>query len=527
MREDSVHDAASLTPMKELEQLLSLFVAAVALAAAARRAGAPYPVFLAIGGALLALLPITQPFTLPPELVLALFVAPVLLDAAFDASPRDLRDNWAPVAGLVVVAVGLTTVAVAVVARALVPGLPWAPAVALGAVVAPPDAVAATAVLRPLRPPQRLLTILEGESLLNDASALLIYRLAVGAVAAGGFSIASVAPTFLLGVAGSLVVGPALGWFTSWWLPRVEHVPSAIILQFVSTIGVWILAEAIGLSGVLTMVAYASTAARYAPWRTPARTRIPTYAVWDTVVFALNIFAFIFIGLQLRPILSTLDPSERDRYVGVALAVFVTVIMVRLAWQMSFNAVLRWRDRRFGFHPPRPMLQATVGSGLVIGWAGMRGIVSLAAALALPADFPFRDLIVLTAFAVVLGTLTLQGLTLKPLLCWLKLRDGDPIGREVEAARERALQAGLASFADDHSPLADAVRHEFTAHLSRSTQADGWRDGERDVHLDLHRTALDAARQVVLTMRTNEEIGDEAFHLVEEELDWLEMAARE
>src|SRR6188474_1810350 len=184
--------------MSQLEQLLVLFVAAVILAAAARRVGAPYPVFLAIGGAVLAFLPMAPELTLPPELALALFVAPILLDAAYDASLRDLRDNWAPVTSLVVFAVGLTTIAVAVVARALVPELPWAPAIALGAIVAPPDAVAATAVLRPLQPPHRILTILEGESLLNDASALLIYRLAVASVGVSGFSVADAAPAFLL-----------------------------------------------------------------------------------------------------------------------------------------------------------------------------------------------------------------------------------------------------------------------------------------------------------------------------------------
>ncbi|HET6956433.1 MAG TPA: cation:proton antiporter, partial [Vicinamibacterales bacterium] len=168
--------------MKELEVLVGLVLAAVMLAALARRVGAPYPVFLALGGAILAFVPGAPKFSVLPEVALALFVAPVLLDAAYDASPRDLRDNWAPVTSLVVFAVSLTTIAVAVVARALLPGLPWAPAIALGAVVAPPDAAAATAVLRPLRPPHRILTILEGESLLNDASALLIYRLAVGAV---------------------------------------------------------------------------------------------------------------------------------------------------------------------------------------------------------------------------------------------------------------------------------------------------------------------------------------------------------
>jgi monovalent cation/hydrogen antiporter len=510
--------------MRELEQLLALFTAGVILAALARRAGAPYPVFLALGGALLAFVPGAPSFTVRPELALALFVAPVLLDAAFDASLRDLRDNWAPVTGLVVFAVGLTTIAVAAVTRALMPEMPWAPAIALGAVVAPPDAAAATAVLRPLRPPHRLLTVLEGESLLNDASALLIYRLAVGAVAAHGFSPAAVAPTFLIAVAGSLAVGPVLGWLVLRLLNRIRHVPTAIILQFVTTFGVWILAEQIGLSAVLTMVCYAMSVARTAPERTPAQIRIPTYAVWETVVFALNVLAFIFIGLQIRPILDSLEAADRGRYFIVAGAVLVTVILVRLAWHMSFNFVIRWRDRRYGFNPPRPMLRPTVGSGLVISWAGMRGIVSLAAALALPASFPYRDLIVLTAFAVVLGTLAIQGLTLKPLIRSLDLCDDDPVGRELRTARERALRAGLATLARADSPVAEAVRQEFTAHLAPDHGSSGAAATQRAAHTELHRGALHAARQAVHAMRASHEIGDDAFHEIEEELDWLEMA---
>ena len=510
--------------MRELEGLLSLVVAAVILAAVARRVGAPYPVFLALGGALLAFLPGAPSFTVPPELALALFVAPVLLDAAYDASPRDLKDNWAPVTGLVVFAVGLTTVVVALVARTLMPAMPWAPAIALGAVVAPPDAAAATAVLRQLRPPHRILTILEGESLLNDATALLIYRLAVGAVAANGFSVGAVAPTFLLAVAGSLVAGPVLGWLFLWLTERVQHVPTAIILQFVGTFGVWMLADRVGLSGVLTMVCFAITVARTAPERIPARIRIPAYAVWETVVFVLNIVAFIFIGLQIRPILESLDPADRARYFVVAGTVLLIVIVVRLAWHMSFNAVVRWRDRRLGFHPPRPMLRPTIGSGLIISWAGMRGIVSLAAAMALPPAFPYRDLIVLTAFSVVLGTLVLQGLTLKPLLRALDLHDDDPVGRELGAARERALRAGLESFEHDRSSVAEAVRQEFAAHLASTSAAPEPGDATRPVHSEIHRGALQAARRAVLAMRANDEIGDDAFHRMEEELDWLEMA---
>ena len=510
--------------MRELEVLVGLILAAILLAAAARRVGAPYPVFLALGGAILAFVPGAPSFSVLPELALALFVAPVLLDAAYDASPRDLKDNWAPVAGLAVVAVGLTTLGVAVVVRALIPTMPWAPALALGAVVAPPDAAAATSVLRELKPPHRILTILEGESLLNDASALLIFRLAVGAVAAQGFSVGAVAPTFLIAVVGSLVAGPVLGWLSLQLMDRVEDVPTAIILQFVITFGVWIVADRIGLSGVLTMVCYAMSVARTAPERVAARIRIPSYAVWDTVVFLLNVLAFIFIGLQIRPILASLDPSARDQYFAAAGAVLVTVIVVRLAWHMSFNAVVRWRDRRFGFQPPRPMLQPTIGSGLVISWAGMRGIVTLAAALALPEAFPFRGVIVLTAFSVVLGTLILQGLTLKPLLRALNLQDNDPVGHEVSEARARALRAGLAEFEHDTSPAANAVREEFTAHLGSVEDDPAQGDDNQLAHNDIHRRALHAARQAILTMRANDEIGDDAFHRLEEELDWIEMA---
>jgi NhaP-type Na+/H+ or K+/H+ antiporter len=195
-----------------------------------------------------------------------------------------------------------------------------------------------------------------------------------------------------------------------------------------------------------------------------------------------------------------------------------------VAWHMSFNAAIRWRHRRFGFHPPRPMLRPTVGSGLVISWAGIRGIVSLAAAMALPPMFPYRDLIVLTAFFVVVGTLAIQGLTLKPLLRALDLRDDDPVGRELALARERALGAGLASFADEQSPVAYFVRREFIARLAHERPSAHAGGATGSAHTEMHRGALKAARQAVLAMRANDEIGDDAFHQIEEELDWLEMA---
>jgi NhaP-type Na+/H+ or K+/H+ antiporter len=239
------------------EWLIGLLLGAVLLSALARRIKVPYPTFLAIGGMLLAFVPSGPSWTLEPDLALALFVAPVLLDAAFDTSVRDLRNNWLPVSTLVFVAVGLTTAAVAVLVHWLLPDMPWAAAIALGAIVAPPDAAAATAILRQINLPYRILKILEGESLLNDASALLIYRVAVGAAAVQHFKWSEFAPSIVLALAGSLVAGYLFARTSMLLTRRITDAPSSIIVQFAGTFTVWIVAEHIGLSG-----AHAGAAAR-------------------------------------------------------------------------------------------------------------------------------------------------------------------------------------------------------------------------------------------------------------------------
>lgn len=507
--------------MHTFEALLGLLLAAVLLAALARRAGVPYPVFLAVGGALLAFVPGSPAFSIEPRLALALFVAPVLLDAAFDASPRDLRQNWVPLVNLVVLGVAVTTAAVALVVHLLVPGIPLAAAIALGAIVSPPDATAATAILRHVRPPHRLLTILEGESLLNDASALLIYRLAIRALTADAFTVRTIVPTLVTVIIGSIVVGRVLGWVVIRLTRDIRDAPTSIIVQFISTFGVWIVAEQIGLSGVLTMVCYALAVARPASAMIPARMRIPSYAVWETAVFVLNVLAFVFIGLQIRPILTALDPSVRARYLLVAAAVLFTVITVRIAWAIVYYAMVKATTRGVATRP-----LPSIPGVLVVGWAGMRGIVTLAAALALPMEangkaLPFRGLIILTSFAVVLGTLVIQGLTLGPLLQRLHLQDDNPVDREVASARERALNAALTTLDAINSESARLIRQEFTSHLrqGRGETADAGADHER-----IHKSALAAARQTIFDMRANDEIGDDAFHRLEQEFDWMEMA---
>jgi monovalent cation/hydrogen antiporter len=249
---------------------------------------------------------------------------------------------------------------------------------------------------------------------------------------------------------------------------RIADAPSAIIVQFAGTFTVWIVAEQIGLSGILTIVAYAITIARTAPARTPARLRVPAYAVWGTVVFVLNVLAFMLIGMQLRPILARLDEPLRSQYLLIAAAVLGVVILTRVVWVMFYNTVLRFVIARRGFHPRRPTAAPTLQGGLVVAWCGMRGIVTLAAAFALPEGFPFRDLILLTAFAVVLGSLVIQGLTLRPLIAMLRLKDDNPVATEVARARAVAYRAALDEIDGDPSEEAEILRLEYRALLLRA-----------------------------------------------------------
>jgi len=506
------------------EWIIALLLGAVALSAMARRIKVPYPTFLAIGGALLAFVPSSPSWTLEPHLALALLVAPVLLDAAYDTSLRDLRSNWVPVTTLVVVAVGVTTAAVAAVTRSLMPDMPWAAAVALGAIVAPPDAAAATAILSQVRLPYRIIKILEGESLLNDASALLIYRVAIGAVSVEHLTWGELAPTVVLTLAGSIVFGYGCARLSLALLTRISEAPSAIIVQFASTFTVWIAAERLGLSGILTIVVYAFTIAQTAPARMPARLRVPSYAVWDTVVFILNVLAFILIGLQLRPVWTRLDDDVRWHYGLAAGCVLLTVILVRVCWVMLYGTVLRTLVARGLFQPRNPRMTPSLKGGLVVAWCGMRGIVTLAAAFALPEQFPYRDFILLAAFAVVLGSLVLQGLTLRPLILMLQLKDDNPVAAEVARARAAAYRAALDEIDGDASAEAEILRLEYRAILLRAAGDGGIASGELPAD-PLRRRAIAAARRCLLMLRESEEIGDDAFHRLEEELDRAELSA--
>ncbi len=506
------------------EILIGLLIGGAVLTALADRIGAPYPVLLALAGAALAVAPVTVPgIRLDPELAMALFIAPAIVDAAFDASPRDLRENWIQISSLVLVAVLLTVAAVAVVARRLVPDLPWSAAVALGAVVAPPDPVCASAVLGRLSPPRRLLVILEAEGLLNDASALLVYRLAIGAMLGTALTAGGAVPLLLASTVGSVALGWAFARAYLWLTRRVNDLAIAVVTQFVGTFAVWILAERLGASAVLTTVAYAVVIARRVPMR-GAEIRRGSLAVWQVAVYVLNALAFILVGLQLQEIGHGLNGRFA---LAFGLAVLATVIVVRLAWTFAYNALARLVDRVRLPPERRTPVGRSYRSALVVGWSGMRGLITLATALALPfagdpARFPHRDLLIVAAFSVVLGTLVIQGLTLGPLLRWLALTDDGRVERERGFARQEATRAALDALVGVNEPEAAILRREYTVMLDDEAA----RALRPAVFGRLRMRAIAAERARLLALRRTRAIGEDAYKTLEEELDWAEGNAR-
>ncbi|MBZ9672897.1 cation:proton antiporter [Mesorhizobium sp. ES1-3] len=504
--------------MALFELTLVLLLAAVALTALSRRLEIPYPSLLALAGVAIAFVPGAPVIEIDPELALALFIAPVLLDAAYDMSLRDLKRYRLSLVLLALGAVVFTTVVVAFVGWKMA-GLPVAAAVALGAIVAPPDAVAASAVLGQFRVPYRLTAILQGESLLNDATALLIYRLAVSA-ALGSIMLSNAIPVILLSTIGSLVAGYVLGRVSLLTLTRIDDAASSTVVQFAGTFGVWILADRLGLSAIITIVVYAITIARSAPRRMSARRRVSTYSVWESAVFVLNVLAFVLMGLQARSIVGRLSGDGQGGVFLFAATVLVVVILARLVWVASYVAIIRWfaRDGE-GQQGDAPTFRGAV----LVGWCGMRGLVTLVVAIALPAGFPGRDPIVLAAFAVVLGTLVLQGMTLKPLLRILNFERDTSIDREVAQARVAVMQAALDVLSRKTSGAAAVVREQYEA---QRQIAENPEDAQAATEYDrLRLYAINRQRDTLEELRSNGTIGDEAYHRLEEEIDWAELAA--
>lgn len=504
--------------MTFFESLLALLAVAILLLQVSRRIGLPYPAMLAAAGVGLGLIPGAPQIMLDPHTALALFIAPVLVDAAFDFPVNAVWRLWRPLFALAVVAVVISAAAVAALGVAFA-GLPIYAALALGAIVAPPDAAAATAILGSVSMPRRSVAVLKGESLLNDASALLLFSAALSLHDHAGIDNLL---ALRLGVAapGAVLFGIALARLFRLITPLVTGTLGGNLLEFVTAFSVWIIADRLGLSPVLCLVAFAMTIARSSALSTRPRMRIHSFAVWDTAVFLLNVLAFLLMGLQARRIVADMSPERLREAAAFALAVVACLVVVRMAWVLIYNRLAhRFRALRGDIEP------ASLRQGVLIGWCGMRGLVTLATAFALPTDFPQRDLIVLTAFAVVLATLVIQGLTLAPLVRLLKLDGETGLTPELNAARADLAAAALATLDGKTGPAAEHWRwaFEITRNATLEPPDPGPLEAKRSVGL----AALRRQRERLEELRAEQRVGADAFLILQEELDFTEVTLSE
>jgi len=513
-----------------VELVTLLFIAVIGFSAVARRLVLPYPILLVIGGLLLALVPGLPPVRLDPEIVFFLFLPPILWAAAYFTSFRDFRANVRPIALLAIGLVLATTAAVAVLAHTLVPGLSWAGAAALGAIVSPPDAVAAVAILRRLRLPRRLLVILEGESLVNDATALVLYRTAVGAMVTGTFSLGDAVGQFVIagvgGVAIGLAVAAAAGLAIRWARDSLTEIAITLLAPYIA----WSLGERAHASAVLACVAGGILLRRYFSSAVPPATRLQARAVWDLLIFALNGVIFILIGLQLRTLAQSVPPGQLRALIWQGLLVSLAAIVTRLVWV----PIATWLPRRIPSiraRDPMPPWRAVA----VIAWAAMRGIVTLAAALALPlttADgrpLPYREHIILLAFVVILVTLVLQGLSLGPVVRALDIPEDSTLEREEIHARHRAVKAGLdrlARLEQQGGPVAEplaTLRHQYETRAQKIAERAAGQPPSSSLEEAAFKRArhetLNAERFVLIQLRDQGEISDEVLLELERELD--------
>jgi Na+/H+ antiporter len=513
--------------LHEIEPLLlALMVAVAGLSILARLVRVPYPILLVLGGLVIGFVPGMPAVELPPELVLVAFLPPLLYWAGFFSSPRDLRADARAISLAAVGLVLATTVAVAVAAHAVVDGLTWPAAFALGAIVSPTDPLAATAIARRLGVPRRLITVLEGESLVNDATALVAYRVAVAAAVSGSFVAWQAGLRFLVGAAGGVVVGLLVGWLVAEVRRRLDDPVVEIVISVVTGYVAYLPAELLDVSGVLAAV----TAGLYVGWRAPElaspSTRLLGFSFWEVMVYLANAVLFILVGLQLQPILSALGGTAVAVLVARAALVSAVVIVVRLGWVFSTPYLVRLLDRR------RSQVLRRVGARerMVIGWSGMRGAVSLAAALALPDDFPMRNLILFLTFAVILATLVLQGLTLPTLIRRLRVTGDGAEEREELRARMAATEAALDRL--DELAGEDWTRDDTVARLHGlfefrrrrlKARAGIWEDdGAEDRSLAYQRLVhelLVAQRQAIVRLRNQGAISNDVMHRIERELD--------
>jgi len=514
------------------ELILICLVAVALLAIVARKIDVPYPILLTVAGGLLALVPGLPAIHLEPHLVFDLFLPPLLYPAAVYTSWRDFRSNLRSILPLAIFLVLLTMAACAYLVHVLT-GLPLAVGFVFGALISPPDAVAALAVTKDLKVPRKIIVILEGESLVNDATSFISFRFAVAAVLTGSFSLGQASLQFLLVAAGGIAVGLATGWLATQVQKRLDDPPVQTMFSLLTPYVAYFSGEKLHVSGILAVV----IAGIYYGWRAPrvlsGRMRLQAVPVWQMVVFILNGILFMLIGLQLPQAIHALPPGSAMSVAKLGVLVLLVIVLVRFVWMFGANYLVRLWNRVFHHRNP-PLWKHTA----FIAWTGMRGADSLAGALAIPfvladgAPFPGRDLILLLTFCVIFGTLVVQGLTLKPLVRWLKIVDDHVPEKEERLARLKANEAALARIEDMGSSSqarpesVERLRSEYADRIRQLSKEASHEEGVRRLFSrdfeELAREALETERDTVIALRNEESINDEVLRRIQHDIDLAE-----
>ena len=517
--------------MQLLEVTLFLLLCAVALGWLARHFHFPYPIALVIGGGALSFVPGLPKLEFDPQFILVLVLPPILYQAALMTSWRDFKANIRPIGLLAIGLVIVTTLAVGATLKVLVPDIPWAAAFVLGAIVSPPDAVAATAILSRLNVPRRVVTVLEGESLVNDASGLVLYKFAVAAVLTGMFSLADATLQFAGMSLGGIVMGVGIAWLFIAIHRHLGDVFIEVLMAMAAPYVAYMLAESLHVSGVLAVVAAGLVRGRYAPAIVSAEMRIVGRSMWNMLVFLLNSLIFILIGLQLSGVGERLVGYGVAQLMAYGATISLVAVVVRFVWIYPLTHVPRMvMGAAFRQRYPAPPRAET----FIMSWCGMRGIVSLAAALALPltlADgtpFPHRDLIIFLTFVVIAVTLVLQGLTLAPLIRQLHVGE-DWVHQEEHRQARLALSAAAAAAIDGAARAGNIPDHitarihaEFAEKINEAAPAREAVSTGAELAQRLRRAAISAERRELIRIWRDNQISDDVLHHLEEDLDYQE-----
>jgi CPA1 family monovalent cation:H+ antiporter len=515
--------------MDALFAVLAITVAIALLFEIARRIQVPYPSLFVLGGLALGFVPGLPKIQLEPDLVLLVFLPPLLFEAAFSTPARDLKTDVWPIVRLASVLVLLTMGTVGLVGHFVI-GLDWAAAFTLGAILGPTDAIAATSVFRRLGIARRAATLVEGESLFNDATALVAYRtFLLAATGAASFAVVDAVAGFAAAVVGGIAIGVLVGIAASVLLRWLDDPPVEVLLSLVIPFAAYLPADVLGVSGVLAAVTTGLIVGSRIGTILSPNSRILWQSTWKMVGFALNGFAFVLVGLELPEVLAGLGGRSLLEVGGLILLVSGVVIVTRLAYTQLASHIPNSTRQQIARVSPELARRLT----WVVGWSGLRGAVSLAAALALPLDFPERNLILLLTFAVILVTLVGQGLTLPRLVRWAQVDGVDLDGDEHTLARGAAYRAGLDEIArargawPGHLELIDRLEaglRDRTQHLATEDPDEtAERAQEREEHETIQRSIIAAQRAAVIDLRDRRLINDRTLRLVERDLDLEEL----